>query len=218
MDPQRYQRLARCLAFMLLLGVIFTSGETLPVTAKPGGKRFKTVTRTFNGAAIAIPEEGAADPYPAAIDVAGFRKGKIQDVDLRLNDFSHTIASDVDILLVSPGGRSAIVLSDVAKGQTASNVDLTLDDQAAQALPREDELTDGAFQPLNVDEGDEFPAPAPATSENVALSAFNGSNPNGTWRLFVVDDQDGFTGGIAGGWELEITAKVKKKKNGNGKQ
>ena len=33
---------------------------------------------------------------------------------------------------------------------------------------------------------------------------FNGTNPNGTWSLYAVDDLGGDIGGIAGGWGLTI--------------
>jgi hypothetical protein len=38
------------------------------------------------------------------------------------------------------------------------------------------------------------------------LSVFNGESPNGTWRLYVVDDSAGDAGRIAGGYSLTITA------------
>jgi hypothetical protein len=225
MYANRFELLARratALVFTLAVVIAVTIAAVGPnvATARPGGKKFKTVTRTFsNSAAIAIPEEGAANPFPSTIDVAGLRKGKIKDVNLRLRDFSHVIVDDVDLLIMSPDNRAAIVMSDVSDGDTVNDVNLTLDDQAAEPLSPDDPLTSGAFQPLNVDDSeiDVFPPPAPETSANVALSTFNGGNPNGQWQLFVVDDQDGFTGDIAGGWELQITAKVKQR-HGNGKR
>ena len=34
---------------------------------------------------------------------------------------------------------------------------------------------------------------------------FNGTNPNGTWSLFVYDDTFSDEGRLAGGWSIEIT-------------
>ena len=34
---------------------------------------------------------------------------------------------------------------------------------------------------------------------------FDGTDPNGTWQLFVVDDEQGDKGAITGGWSLHIT-------------
>jgi hypothetical protein len=40
----------------------------------------------------------------------------------------------------------------------------------------------------------------------MSLSAFNHEDPNGEWKLYVVDDQGGTSGSIAGGWSLDITS------------
>jgi subtilisin-like proprotein convertase family protein len=204
---------------LFALAVLLATAAPVAVTAKPDGTRFKTVTRTFSNATpIEIPEEDAANPYPSTIEATGFKQGKVRDVNVRLRDFSHVITQDVDILLVAPGGRSAIILSDVAFGESVNNVTVTLDDQAAQPLPADDELVTGAFRPANLgDSNDPFPAPAPTPDGAVALAAFNGINPNGEWQLFVVDDQEGFTGSVAGGWELKLKVKVKKSGKGKGR-
>lgn len=50
------------------------------------------------------------------------------------------------------------------------------------------------------------PAPAPAPSSATTLAgAFNGTNPNGTWSLYVIDDACPDTGSVAGGWSLDVT-------------
>jgi subtilisin-like proprotein convertase family protein len=158
-----------------------------------------------NPGTIPIPD-GPATPYPSTIDVVGFGTS-ITDVDLQLHNITHTEPDDLDLLLVGPTGVSAIVMSD-AGGTTdvTSPVSLTLDDQAAGSIPDAGPLTSGTFRPTNAGAGDTFPAPAPVPSGNVYLSAFNGTDPNGTWRLFVSDDASGDWGEIAGGWSLVIGA------------
>jgi hypothetical protein len=107
-------------------------------------------------------------------------------------------------------------MSDVGENDSGDSdvVDLTLrlDDEAATPLPSTEVLADGTFRPFNRDAGsDAFPAPAPAASANVALSTFDGIDPNGQWQLFVVDNGNADTGSLTDGWSLEITAKAKSK-------
>ncbi|MBI1766593.1 MAG: putative Ig domain-containing protein, partial [Acidobacteria bacterium] len=66
------------------------------------------------------------------------------------------------------------------------------------------------YRPVNYGSGDSFPAPAPASFQSPApagtatlASVFNGTDPNGVWKLFVFDDQ-GFNSGSLGGWSLTI--------------
>jgi hypothetical protein len=40
------------------------------------------------------------------------------------------------------------------------------------------------------------------------FSGFDGANPNGTWSLYVRDDGAFASGEFAGGWTIQITARV----------
>ena len=157
-----------------------------------------------NTTSIAIPSSGSASPYPSNIVVSG-AGGTVTKVTVTLNTFSHTFPDDVDVMLVGPSGQNAIIMSDVGGGNPGvTNLTFTLDDAAAGALPDAGPLTSGTFQPTNIGTGDTFGAPAPAPLGGSALSIFNGSIPNGTWSLYVVDDLSGDLGSFAGGWSLNI--------------
>jgi uncharacterized repeat protein (TIGR01451 family) len=169
----------------------------------------RTLLSTFsNPAAITIQDDAAAALYPSEIAVSGFPAGStIDKVTVTIHNFSHEFPDDVDILLVGPSGQNAIIWSDVGGGDAvlaANLVTITLDDAAASDLPDDGPITPGTFRPTNVGGGDAFPAPAPAPVGGSALSTFNGTDPNGTWQLYVVDDASGDVGAIAGGWSLDI--------------
>ena len=171
-----------------------TPGATPPPT--PCG------TTTFsNPAAIAIPDFGAAAPYPSNISVA--LAGTITRVTVRLNNLNHTFPADIDVMLVGPGGQNAVIMSDVGGSTSVTGVTLTLDDAAATNLPTP--LVTGTFKPTNVGTSDLWPAPAPSPAGGSALGVFNGLNPNGTWSLYVVDGAGGDSGSFAGGWALTIS-------------
>src|SRR4029453_7148122 len=79
-------------------------------------------------------------------------------------------------------------------------------DGAARSLPDASSLASGTWKPSAYEPStDGFAPPAPAAPYGAALSVFNGTDPNGTWSLFVRDDFTGGTGTIAGGWSLTIT-------------
>lgn len=161
-----------------------------------------------NSSYILIQEEGPALPYPSSITISG-STGFISKVSLTLSNYNHSFPDDVDMLLVGPTGQGVVVLSDVGGGDDVIGLNLTIDDQAATALPDASPLVSGVFQPANYMTRDEtpdtFPSPAPSGPFASRLSAFNGSSPNGVWSLYVVDDSRLDTGSIAGGWSLDIT-------------
>jgi subtilisin-like proprotein convertase family protein len=195
---------------LVALLVLPVASESQPVGAK---RRFKNVTRTFtNNGQIAIPGQGEATPYPVSLPVGGFKRAKIKDVNLTLTGFGHDAPDDVDILLVAPNGRNALVMSDVGGNADADNLTLTLDDEAGAGLPLDSQLSSGSFRPTNDGAIESLPAPAPLSSGATTLATFDGGNPNGEWKLFIRDDDPMENGEISGGWSLEITAKVKKKR------
>src|SRR6185436_20837541 len=120
------------------------------------------------------------------------------------------------MLLIGPAGQSARIMSDAGGCcDPITNVTLTLDDSAPNPLPvftPAPPVVTGTYQPTNHGPGlDSFVPPSPQATPpppSSALSAFNGTNPNGAWSLYVMDDQSGSAGNVAGGWELNITTDV----------
>jgi hypothetical protein len=187
---------------------------------KPCAPR-QTVTQTFyNPQPLLIPNgapgatDGPANHYPTTIAVNGLRHGVVTDVNLVLTGLTHGYPEDVDILLSKGDAHRALVLSDVGDDNQIANVNLTLDDEAAAEMS-DSRLTSGAYRPTNLAHADDgFALPAPDPDRNVALSTFDGLDPNGAWSLWVMDNSTGDSG-IITGWALEITAEVDAAKGQN---
>ncbi len=191
-------------------GQFATGSGILTVTSTAGFTFSNSGAITINDG---ISPPTIATPYPSTITVIGL-EGPITKVVAQFNSYSHAVPDDVDVLLVGPTGATAIVMSDVGGSSAVAGINLTLDDGAASPLADAGPLASGTFQPTNVGAGDSFPSPAPAPSGGSALSVFNGTNPNGTWSLYVVDDSTGNAGSFAGGWALVIQGPAPKKRKG----
>jgi subtilisin-like proprotein convertase family protein len=188
---------------VLVLIAILTSNPASPAEPLDWPALVVPVT---NGTPIVIPgtgTSGPANPYPPTIGLGGFT-GVVVEVTVRLNGFAHTFPDDVDIVLAGPGGQRVLLMSDVGGSTDVTGLNLTFQDGAA-ALPDAGPLVTGTFSPTNFGTGDTFPPPAPAAPYGTALSDFNGTSPNGTWSLFVVDDAGGDVGSITGGFTLTVT-------------
>jgi subtilisin-like proprotein convertase family protein len=164
-----------------------------------------------NSSAIAV-NDSASPPtkaalYPSTVTVSGLT-GIVAKVSVQINSLSHAFPDDIDILLVAPSGQRAVIFADAGGSTAVSNLTITLDDDAPSALPDNGPLVSGIFQPTNYAPADAFPSLAPSPGPATALSTFRGENPNGTWSLYVVDDQTGNAGTIAGGWNLTITTGI----------
>jgi uncharacterized repeat protein (TIGR01451 family) len=160
-------------------------------------------SRTFtNSNVIIIPNQGQATNYPSTLSVAGI-SNSASKVTATIRQLTHTFPEDIDMLLVGPSGQKVLLMSDAGAGNAVSGVNLTFED-AASALPFSTTISSGTYHGTDYPPGDTFPSPAPVGPYGTNLSAFNGTNPNGTWSLFVFDDAAGDAGRIDGGWTLNI--------------
>jgi subtilisin-like proprotein convertase family protein len=154
--------------------------------------------------AITIPLTAApANPYPVDLTVSGVPvTTPLKSV--KINGLSHTWSGDIDILLQSPTGVNVVLMSDVGGGNAVSNVTYTFDDAGA-AMSTTVANPTGTYKPTNNGTPDTWIAPGPGaiTQAAPALSLFTG-DPNGVWKLFVVDDAAGDGGSIAGGYTLNF--------------
>ncbi len=163
------------------------------------------VTNSFaNSAGIIIPDNGPGNPYPATINITGL-SGLVAGTTVTLSNFNHAFPSDVQVLVVNPAGQSAVLMSAAGGGQSVSNLVLTFADTAAQGLSETLPLSSGVYQPTDfLQGGDYFPPPAASGPYAASLTAFNGSNPNGVWTLYVFDNRPGDAGIIASGWSVNL--------------
>ena len=158
----------------------------------------------LNTNAITIPASGQASIYPSEINVSG-QPGLVTGVQVNLTNFSHAAPDDVDLVLAAPNGNKVVLMSDVGGTNAVTNLNLVFDDTGAASLPDSTVMSSGTYKPTDFETGDTFPAPAPAgTPIGRMLSAFNGISPNGNWQLYLVDDNGGNAGSIAGGWSISV--------------
>jgi subtilisin-like proprotein convertase family protein len=173
-------------------------------------------TYTFsNTSTITINDSGTPPStgslYPSSISVSGLDFQTISHLSITLDGLTHSFPSDLDVVLAGPGGQLSMLMSEVG-GDTrfpVTDLTLTLDDLAANSLPINSALTSGTFKPTRQFPtlSFEMPSPAPAGSSSApaSLSQFNGTDPNGTWNLFVVDESSPDSGTISRGWSMDIT-------------
>jgi subtilisin-like proprotein convertase family protein len=157
-----------------------------------------------NSQAIQIPDSGVGSLYPSTVTVSGLI-GSVTSTLVVLDGLSHTLPDDVDVLLVAPGGRSVVLMSDVGGATPVNNVVIGISDDAASRMPDDGPLVTGSYLPTDISPGDTFPAPAPGTPPTgTTLATFNGINPNGVWSLYLVDDNGNNAGSISTGWGLGL--------------
>lgn len=144
-----------------------------------------------------------ATPYPSTASVTG-AVGMITDVDVVIIGFKHGYPMDADLMLVSPAGTAVTLMSDVGGADPVGSATFTLDDEAATTIPTSS-LTGTRYRPTDHEgtlDVDTFPGPAPA-EQNTTLSAFDGEDPRGTWKLYAVDDTPTDTGHIVA-WSVDV--------------
>jgi subtilisin-like proprotein convertase family protein len=154
-----------------------------------------------NGGSLTIPSSGNASPYPSAIAVSGV-SGNISNLKVTITNLSHTYPSDIDMVLFGPTGAHSIIFTDAIGSSTGITGRTYTFQTGATALPLSGYPASGTYGVVNG--GSYSGSGTPSTVTNTGLGTFNGTNPNGTWSLYVFDDVDGDSGNI-GSWSLEIT-------------
>jgi subtilisin-like proprotein convertase family protein len=162
---------------------------------------------------IVVPRgdgSGAANPYPATRTVSA-GSGVVKDVDVSVSGLYHEGIRGLDLLLVGPRGQHVMLMSNACANSPVKNASWVWDDEAAGQMGAGDCPTLTRYKPSSYAE-DALPAPAPPRPYGTALSVFDGSEPNGDWRLFVFDFFPAAPGGFVVepfGLQIETRPKAK---------
>jgi subtilisin-like proprotein convertase family protein len=132
---------------------------------------------------LAIPD-GNSTGTSTALTVSGLT-GTVDDVEVTVN-ITHTWVGDLRLALLGPNGVSVALVNN--RGGSGDNfTNTTFDDQATTAITAGTPPFTGRFRP------------------EVALSNFNGINPNGNWTL-VLADTVSTDAGILRDWSVRVSA------------
>lgn len=184
-----FRRKSSLRSALVALGSLFAASGAI-------GQTFRT------SVPIAIPEAGVATPYPSVINVVG-APASIQFVTVTIYGFSHRYTDDVGVLLVGPGGQKIVLMNNSPRAVLlAPGIDLSF--VSAGGLPQSGGLTAGGFYAPAGGFGP-FPAPAPAGPYASNFSGLTGTNANGQWQLWVIDDTIVGGGAFAGGWSITFS-------------
>jgi cysteine-rich repeat protein len=156
--------------------------------AAPALPGIVTVTVPSPDVDIPIPDNGSI------VSVLNFTgAGTVVDVDVTV-DITHTRSQDLDIYLVSPGGKTITLTSDNGGDFDDVFAGTTFDDQAA-GTPSAPNVRNFTYVDLT---------PTGALQPEQALAAAVGEAAAGPWALVVLDDAGGNTG-FLNSWSLAVS-------------
>ena len=88
------------------------------------------VTQSFaNNIPIEIPSSGSAAPYPSTIEVNNM-PGRVRKVTVRIHNVSHSLLSDLTVVLVAPSGENLVLCSRVPGSYRLLDTTLGFEDNA----------------------------------------------------------------------------------------
>ncbi len=174
---------------MLVGGLALTSFSALPVSAAADAA--PTFEETFvRNESFTLTNTGTT-PSPSLLNVSGL-VGDVYDVDVTVNGIDHPRPSDLDVVVVAPGGASATIMSDIGGDQPLSALTtLTFDDDATAFAPPE--LTEGRYLPQD---NDSDATDLDRVNSTTTLRDLTSGGVNGQWKLFIDDDSPGFDGAV----------------------
>jgi hypothetical protein len=110
----------------------------------------------FNTNIIYIQDDTIASPYPSAINVTGVG-GTLIKATMTVTNLTHQTPSDIDMLLVSPGGADTMVMSHAGAQFSIKSVTLMFDDAATSSLPQNARIVTGTNKPTAYGSTPSFP-------------------------------------------------------------
>lgn len=181
------------------------------------GVQAQTINYT-NGTNINIADNSTATLYSSDIQVSG-APSTITDIAITLNGFTHSVPGDVAIAIESPSGQAMIIQDGFWSSFPASNLTYMLSDIGGSQPGQFDLPSSGTFKPTaNSSSLPSFDLPGPGMTyanpgpSNAGTATFasvyGGSNPNGVWKLWIIDISAGGMGNISNGWTLTINPTV----------
>lgn len=153
------------------------------------------------------PGPATAMPYGSVKHITGLT-GLVTKVTVQLNGLTHSFTDDIHMLLLAPDGVTYVELMANCGGNNSTiGINLVLDDAAGSSLPDSAAIVSGTFKPtqFGVTGLNFYPTPAPQGVPQTALAAFIGIDGNGSWSLWICDDQNGGSGTLDS-WDLIITS------------
>ncbi len=138
-----------------------------------------TFTKASTDIPKTVPDMGTAT---SSLTVSE-RSGVLRDVNVTLN-ITHAVAHDLDITLIAPSGKR-ILLAARPTGPNGNFTGTIFDDEATTKIADGNAPFSGSFQPLK------------------ALSSLDRINPNGVWKLEIIDNQQDHSG-VLNSWSLTI--------------
>jgi PKD repeat protein len=182
-------------------GAVDDASATVSVLNQPG-----TSESYCNVTPMTIFDAARASLYPSTVTVSSGIEGPFK-VTVTLKGFTTALLTDLDALVVGPGGQKVMLMSDVGGASDFQNATVTFDDDATlQFTTGTAVLPSGSYKPLNAGGSDAMPSPAPIEPYGSALAAFASTSPNGAWSLFLRDDTllGGGNSSVSGGWCVDI--------------
>jgi hypothetical protein len=192
---------------VLAVSAVLLAALTLPAAAQAEIRTFLNTTLTNTQG---TGDAGPATPYPSSIVISGF-SGTVRDANVTLIGLDSARPDDIDLVITGPNGQKVFLISDACGTTGVSQANWSFDDSAPIFPPDAGPCFGGpaSFKPSNhagaMAEPDNLGvAGGPAPPYSFFLSLFNGASPNGTWSLYLFDDEDDLIGGNLPGWALTL--------------
>ncbi|MCE2652001.1 MAG: hypothetical protein LW650_00400 [Planctomycetaceae bacterium] len=189
-----------------LIGGVLAGLVCLVAAGTAAGQRYVNINP------IGIPvtsATGVSSPYPSEIVVSGAPR-RIKTFSVAIQNINHLFAEDIRALLVAPGGQRVLLVSGAGSNTNLVAQTWIFNQEATATLPTAFGVpsVSGIYRPT-VTNGAALPAPAPGLPYSTDMSTLYGTDPNGTWRLYVADGFPSAAGGtILGGWTITFTGDV----------